>query len=340
MNQPHTQQADMFERLVRGLRQGLVGRGLRAFHVDQRGSTLTEFVIVLPIFVLIFNGVMILGEFTRKGSEAPIRAYKETFDQALVFQKDFFTADWNLQPSLAAVDAADQLAGTAVLGSGTSPAHNTSTAVEITSNVTEGAAYAGMGFRGTMGESYARAETIAVVPGTKLYGREGAGPAWPSDSIRLDGTGEEDRLTSDLKDLVGESKYAFAMLNDGVSPSSFSSSGGSAFSTLNSLITAAGIRPAFGAGLRYGTVSARHKEDFSFAGRTISIDAHFSTLVPPGTTGDSSCPVFGQGPRCDAARATTVSRLTMEGHEQYKDLMGIQFSNPLDSVNENVDPYP
>lgn len=334
MNQPNPQQTDCVERLVQRLR-----RALGTFHVDQRGSTLTEFVIVLPIFVLVFNGVMILGEFTRKGSEAPIRAYKQTFDQALVFQKDFFTADWNVVPATAAVDAADQLAGTSMMGD-SSPAHNSSGAVEVVANVTEGAAYGGLGFRGTMGESRTRAGAIAVVPGTKLYGREGPGPAMPADSTRLDGTGDEDRITSDLKDLVGESEYAFDLLNDGVSPSSFSGSGGGAFSALNSLVTAAGIRPAFAAGIRYGTVSARHEEDFTFAGRTISIDAHFSTLVPPGTTGDDTCPVFGQGPRCDAARATTVSRLTMEGHEQYKDLLGIQFSNPLDSVNANVDPYP
>lgn len=318
-------------------------RLIAPLHLDDSGATLTEFVIALPIFVMIFSSVMLLGEFTRKGTETPVVAYKQTFGEALRFQKSYWTLDWNLGPVPAAADAADQLAGTGFLGE-SSMAHNHSTAVKVTSIATETLAYTGLGARGHLGESYARANLMTVVPGGDVYGCDSLSVEYPSaECAKLnDSTGggaiglSNGWLVSDLKKITGPtngSEYAFDLLNDGPSVSEFVKPSGGLWGKLNNAITGTGIRPAIAAGIRYGTVSRRVKEDFSFAGRTMTFDAHFSTLVPPSAQGGTLGPVI------DATRATAVTRATMQAHPHYADLLGIDWNQPLRSKTIDVPEY-
>ncbi|MFP4598976.1 MAG: TadE/TadG family type IV pilus assembly protein [Persicimonas sp.] len=303
---------------------------LARLHRDESGATLTEFVIMLPIFLLVFNGVMILGEFSRKGSEAPINAYKGTFEKAIDFQNSAFALDWSTQSTTGGGRALTQL----LPGDGdeAAPVHNRSGAVEAAATATEGAAYGSLAAQGHMGESNTRARSIGVA--LDLEGCEGIVPGDSDDCVPLNGGGTNDRLTSDIGDLVGGSDYAKALLDDSVKFNSPNSSG--AFDLLNDALDILGARPAIGAGIRYGTVAHRSGEPFTFAGRTTDISAHFSALIPPSTQGG------GQGPRVDALRATAVNRLTMESsqHYHYKDLLGIKWSQPLDSASYDVPDYP
>ncbi len=318
---------------ARGLMARLRGL-LSGLHRNDSGATLTEFVIMLPIFLIVFDGVLVLGQFTRKSSELPVRAYKQTFEQALRYQKDFYAFGWNDQPQAASVDALTQL-------NSVSTAHNRSTAVKWADYAEETAAYGGLGLSGTPGESYARVKPIAAV--IDIKGCEGNSPGdyiYGGSATNCVGLKSDNILKPQLKGWVGNAKYATDLLNDSV----FNGGGfgGGFFSALNNIITHTGIRPALAAGVRYGTVSGRVDDDYTFAGQTMHMNAHFSTLVPPGTTGDGFCPL-GQGPRCDALRATAVARLTMQGEDYYKELPGIRWSQPLHGVGSksfNVPDYP
>jgi hypothetical protein len=332
---------DSFARLKQRVRDvfsrvpfiGLAGRARRALgglHRNESGATMTEFVIVLPVFILVFNGVMVLGQFTRKGSEAPIRAYKKTFENVLPFQTNWWGQPAHMQTGAAAIDAGIQLAGDA-------QAHNLSTSVNIASNISEGAAYTGLGVRGHMGESYARTNALTVLPGTELSGCDSIGPAWPSDCTDLNDssgisaiTTTNGKLTSDLTDLTGDSDYAYALFNDGTDATAFTGGGGGILAMLNAVITAVGIRPAIAANVRYGTVYGKHQESYTFAGRTMNMDVYFSTLVPPTPKGAAS----------DAAWAAGTTRTTMLGIDHYDDLLGIAWDQPLDSESISVPSYP
>jgi hypothetical protein len=309
---------------------------LRRLHRDEAGTSLTEFVIMLPVFLLIFNGVMILGEFTRKGTEAPIRAYKDTFANVLPFQQDQWFSGVHMHPASGAFDAGiSQLAGD-------SKVHNVSGAVAGVANIAEGAAYTRLGTGGHMGESYARANIVTLMPGTKLQGCDGIGPDWPTACESLNNSSgpgalsgsfslspKNGKLTGDLKDLTGRSEYAYALFNDSISVSSFSGSGGGVLGMLNRFITGSGIRPALAANIRYGTVSGYAGEPFSFAGITMDMSAHYNVLVPPTPKGEF----------LDGATATAVARVTMAGHAHYDNLLGIDWSQPLSRKNIRVRPY-
>lgn len=306
---------------------GWIRRRLAWFERDESGATMTEFVIMLPIFVLIFNGVMILGEFARKGSEPPVRAYKATFSKVIDFQKSAFAVGWSMQSTAGGGHAGDQLAGTGWV-SDASPVHNRSTSVKVAANAAEASTYGLLVADGHMGESFARASAPGLA--MDIEGCEGIEPPASNDCYQLNGS--DDRLTRDINDLVGGSDYAEALLDDSIEFSGFS--GNSFLDVLNDSLDILGARPALAAGIRYGTVSGRHEETFTFAGLSKDMNAYYSSLIPPSTTGG------GQGPRLDALRATAVTRLTMESHDHYGELPGIGWSQPVPSESYSVPDYP
>jgi hypothetical protein len=301
----------------------------RWFNRNESGATMTEFVIMLPIFVLIFNGVMILGEYTRKGSEPPVHAYKATFGKVIDFQKSAFAVGWSMQSTAGGGYAGDQLAGTGWV-SDASPVHNRSTAVNVAANAAEASTYGLLVTDGHMGESFAR--TSAPGLAMDINGCEGIEPPASNDCYQLNGNGPDERLTRDITDLVGGSEYAEALLDDSIEFSGFS--GNSFLDVLNDSLDILGARPALAAGIRYGTVSGRHEQSFEFGGLSKEMNAYYSSLIPPSTTGGS------QGPRVDALRATAVTRLTMESHDHYSELPGINWSYDLPKVSHSVPDYP
>lgn len=322
--------SDILAQLKSSAQPALEGmrRTLRAMHRAQSGTAMTEFIIVLPIFLLIFNAVMILGEFTREGTTRPIRAYKDTFEKVLPFQKDFPMMSWSISPASGAVEAGVHMTDSH------SPVHNVSPVVNGAAIVTETATYAGMGLKGTMGESYARANALTLVPSMKLMGCKKNGPDWTSGCTELNqsmgGTGSFDNgnLTANIDKIIGDSTYANALLNDAIEPGAFKSD--TVTSTLMSGITVLGIRPALAAGIRYGTVYGRADDPYTFAGQTMEMDAYFSVLVPPAT----------QSPKLDAGRAVLTTRASMLEFGHYEKLLGIKGSQPLKKASFNVPDYP
>lgn len=306
---------------------------LRKLHRNESGTTLTEFVIMLPVFLLVFNGVMILGQFTRKGTEAPILAYKDTFQKVIPFQKQTWFSGMHMHPVSGAIDAGiTQLAGN-------SKVHNVSNSVKYTANAVEASAYTRMGAQGTMGESYARAIIPTAMPGAKIQGCDGIGPAWPTKCEKLNNSSgfsailntfssSNGKLTSKTKDVTGGSKYAYALFDDSLSVPNISGGSG-VLGMINEFLTATGIRPAVAANIRYGTVSGTAGDPYTFAGITMDMRAHYSVLVPP----------TPKGKVADGATANAVTRLTMAGNKQYDKLLGIAWSQPLNVSSFNVNKY-
>lgn len=306
---------------------------VRRLHRNESGTTLTEFVIMLPVFLMVFNGVMILGQFTRKGTEAPIAAYKDTFEKVIPFQKQTWFSGVHMHPVSGSIDAGiSQLANT-------SKVHNVSTSVKWVANGAEASAYTRQGLQGSMGESYARAIVPTAMPGAKIQGCDGIGPAWPTKCEKLNtssginavvstfGT-SNGKLTSRTKDVTDGSKYAYALFDDSISVPNMGGGSG-LLGMLNQFLTATGIRPALAANIRYGTVSGTAGDPYTFAGITMDMRAHYSVLVPP----------TPKGKIADGAMANAVTRLTMAGNKQYDKLLGIAWNQPLSVSNFSVSPY-
>lgn len=281
---------------------------------------MTEFVIMLPIFVLIFQGIVKYGQFTRKGSEPPIQAYIKTFDQTTELQKtNPFSPNRHMQPVSGAVDAEKQLKDD-------SP-HNKSGTVEKAALGWEGLTYGAQGLRGTMGESATRVKTTATA--ADIEGCEGPYTPESDNCVELGGMmGSNSYASSDIEDVTGDAAFAGDMMNDGFSAPKDQPSASGPLGALNSLVDMAGVRPALGAGIRYGTVTGSESETYSFMGRDMEMNAYYNTAVPPATTGGDL------GPSADHWRATGVSFLTMHGHDYYNNLPGIAMDQPLDGGSD------
>ena len=82
----------------------------RAFHRDEDGTSLTEFVICLPVFVIIFLGIHDLSYLVRDGVRVKTTAAKLTWEAAMQPQRasgisQFMPNINTSMPQLAAVDA-------------------------------------------------------------------------------------------------------------------------------------------------------------------------------------------------------------------------------------------
>lgn len=64
----------------------LFASSLRRLHRDERGTTITEFVIVLPVFVLIFSATLALSKVQHVGIETQISASADMWDKAIAIQ--------------------------------------------------------------------------------------------------------------------------------------------------------------------------------------------------------------------------------------------------------------
>lgn len=93
------------------IRHDLPHNLLRAFHRDEKGTTITEFVVVLPVFVLIFGATLALSRLQHTGIETQITASSQMWTSAIAVQTDTNTIiDPNLgNAQLGAIEAQNVL---------------------------------------------------------------------------------------------------------------------------------------------------------------------------------------------------------------------------------------
>ncbi len=265
---------------------------------DESGTTITEFVITLPIFIMCFVGTLQLGLFNEKSVKTWARAHRNTFELAIPSSK----VRWSpfMQPTIGA-----GLSGAGLLF-GNKPIHQTSVQRGLVM-AAEGTTYLGMGLKGHWGESAAR--------------------TWPVDQV-VNMRYVEGYRSSDSATIIGQSKLAKDLVDEGVG--NFSGSGSGALGAINALLSGSGVRPAMAAGQRYGAVVGFATDNMNVAAYSMPMRAHFNTLVPP-------FPL--KGPEA-AGVPTGVARLTMEAQRPYKEILGIRWSQPYPGGRFDVPTIP
>ncbi len=90
-----------------------IRRLLARFHRDEGGTSMTEFVIVLPVFLTIFVGIVELNKFEVGASRAQIMAAKQVWvENKKIQQQGNFSFDFTHQaPMIAAADAMGKAGG-------------------------------------------------------------------------------------------------------------------------------------------------------------------------------------------------------------------------------------
>lgn len=216
-------------------------------HRDQKGTSLTEFVICLPVFLIIFTGVVNLNKLQDKSVLIKVQATHELWSNAIPVQKSNISD--RMLPSVQGAKAAGHI--------GSRFRYPISDTVGI-------AGGAGLGLTGHFGESYAM--TIPVNAAANIF----------TSDMELEPTGgpvyNDRELTRDLVD-------------DGTIKSLPSGSG--PLSYLNMLITISGARPAIAAGIRYGLASGEAQHTVSIVGTSHQLSTGYDVLVAPRPTAEA-----------------------------------------------------
>lgn len=163
---------------------------LRRFHKNERGTTMTEFLITLPIFILIFIGMVRLGQFQLESSKIWAIAYQDTWSKALPISEQqtvpVDSSQLHANPARAGSAAKSQLAEHSV--------YNEMDALNSNVNKFERSTYSGLESGGHWGESYHRVQ-----------------PA--SEYVKLRRV--DAHVTANPGQIVGTSTYARAIVSDG-----------------------------------------------------------------------------------------------------------------------------
>lgn len=232
-----------------GVMRSMGPRWMRRLHRDQKGTTMTEFVITLPIFITIFIGILKIGLVNAHSVNVDAKAYRRMFNKAIGVQKSRFSL-MHIQPTLAAAGAGAQLA--------MHPPHTQTGIQKIAVTADEALTYGMMGFKGTYGESWARVRPVDPI--FNMVGIEGRVVKKPDTTV------------------IGGSKYTKDLFNESIN---FSMSGSGALAVLNAVLSGTGTRPALAAGIRYGTVTGAASDSTNYLKWSVSYGANFDTLVAP-----------------------------------------------------------
>lgn len=224
-------------------------RRLLRFNRNERASAMTEFVMFLPIFVVVFAGIVNLGKFGYSTTQNKILAQKALWTGVIPVTHSTTTETGSHMSSvIGGGDAGLHLADLALDGSNPQQAAD---------GVEGGLMGLGLGVGGHWGESYGRTIVVSVLPGVG---------------------GDLERHES-AEDVIGDQPFPQALLNDSVNRPR--GSGGIVGSILQ-YIAGSGVVAALGAGIRYGTVFGEHEHTFT-VGRIGSFKSrsHYDVLVAP-----------------------------------------------------------
>jgi hypothetical protein len=266
---------------------------LLRLHRHEQGTTLTEFVITLPVFLVVFVGLLQLGTMENSASKVWGEAYRDTWTQTLtVLDSDASLINiagsrpYHLNPSLAGAMSLAQLAN--------HPPRNEHRLIQANVLLAEGDVYRNMAGSGHWGEASSR-----------------IGPTGQHVRMRhLD-----QRTSWTAQDVLGESRLGHGLFNDG--PAGAPIIGGGTSPTLGNLPFAGrATRPVIGAGMRYGAVMGKAERVETALGWTVHLGTEYTVLVPP-------VPV----PRAQITMA--VTRQALEDHRPYRELLGIADQQPL-----------
>jgi hypothetical protein len=240
---------------------------LRALHRDQAGTTLTELVIVLPIFVFMFSGILRIYKYEDLSVQAYATSYAQAMDQHSNLQKAF-VPDWSISPLTGAGNAV-------AWHSGAHGGFDVAADIAVDTPI-------GLGHMTEMRTKLLAAGSESDVAGDaqldpeKLFYtvQDLANEYMPEDKRNTFGFGPD------------HTGFTNALMNDRLNLGALQDfEGGSPGAVLNSLMDLAGARPALAAGMRYGIT--RGKVDMtheSWLGREFTTQTATHGAAPPRPT--------------------------------------------------------
>jgi hypothetical protein len=224
----------------------------RNLFARQDASAMTEFVVGLPIFILLFVGILSFQRIGRAGVIVKAEAHSKMWVKAIGVTKNLMPG-WSMSPVTAAVEAGVFHGKTG--GSALDYALDSGAGVAAVTGVSGG----------IMGESYSRVRPFDVV--------ENIGDADGEVTYKLN----ESYLIADKKFI------AYDLMNDAVNYSP--GAGGGALGVLNNIVTGLGARPAIAAGIRYGISGDYSTKDVKlFGGQTATFEARSHVANAPRPT--------------------------------------------------------
>jgi hypothetical protein len=222
---------------------------LKAFDADERGTALTEFVILLPVFVLVFVGLAHLGTLNRTAIRVGGTAYSQVWEHAKEAQID--NPGIHVSPGPSGDSVRSNM--NRYTGLQEKPGMR-----QIVRHETNDMGQ-GLSTKGHMGESFERVER-----------------ARHSVELRhIDGD-----VTRDIGGVTGDSDYAKQLFDDSSNASIYYPQQG-AVSGMGRSISSPGLRPVVAAGMRYGSVLGSSKQSVDIGPKSIELSHYFTTLVAP-----------------------------------------------------------
>lgn len=220
-----------------------LGRVLGRLHRDEHGTTLTEFVSVLPIFILIFGGMLHLSALEREGFRTKAKAAKATWEASMDVAQGGMVPNFNHQaPVLAGANSLSIMA-------------NQETSLATLYDMRGRMGLLSGGPRGEMRGS------VRVLSLTK--------PNPPSSSKQPDYT-------------KIKNQHARRLLEERNSRSLSTSNGLSVYSLASTLSRVPLVEnPTFSAGMRYGMVEGEHQETVTIGGINYDMGQRYNMMVSP-----------------------------------------------------------
>lgn len=228
---------------------------LSRFHADERGTATTEFVAMLPIFVIIYTGITDLYRVHKMHTGVQIAAQSKLWTEV-------FKVDSNAGPHMTVVSGGPT---TVQSSSGERRALNANQVSTINHGIVGGAIALG----GHMREGQATVGAFNILP-----------------SVR-----DKVLKTNINRDVLKDAKFPMSIMLDspGDTIASLKGGGGSGYSAvvqkLAQVVTASGGTHAIVAGQRYGSVHAKatgSTTGFRVAGGgTMSFSTRYDAMVPP-----------------------------------------------------------
>jgi hypothetical protein len=221
------------------------------FWGDERGTSMTEFIITLPVVVIIFAGLVGLGRLGHHAGRVKIEATKQMWEKAYDDSSGSITPRQEFSNGGEFGDVFDSIA-------------------------TAGA--------GHWGESYTRVKLASTVPMLA----DGVDPVMTSDSIVGESMYARTLVDDSLVPPSGNTSMSNnASWSIGLDP--IFSAGGSVGGALSYAISASGVLPNQAAGIKYGWVEGEveNEEVAGFLGQTVNMSTRYRTLVPPDTRSES-----------------------------------------------------
>ncbi|MFU8806830.1 MAG: TadE/TadG family type IV pilus assembly protein [Bradymonadaceae bacterium] len=269
-----------------------IRRWVQRLALDEKGVSMTEFVICLPVFLLIFVGVVNLTKLQNESLAVKIRATNNLWSEAIPVSQSNISI--HMQATISGASA-----GTHVVDHFRYPIADTLAVAK----------YGGLALTGHFGESGVLVTPIDAM--ADIWFSPPSSNLW--DYIIIDPVDHDLDLSLTAGPVVNERPLTRDLVDDGLIGPMPSFSGPMA--AINGAITMLGARPAMAAGIRYGIVVGEDSGSVEFAGRTHNVSAGYDTLVAPKPTPEVA--------------TVLVTRFAVESYKPYSGILGIEWSNGL-----------